>query len=89
MYVFVTTGLAVSGATSACAAQFSTTLAGEINGAIAAGSWIEYDATEAFSNSATVATIEQQFEALQFSYQLQQIAPGGASGHECDVTGCD
>lgn len=89
MWTFVTTGIPISGGTSGCSAQFSGALQTEINAAIAAGSWVEIADTVGFSNSASVSTIEQYFQALQFSYQLQAIAPGNVSGHECDVTGCN
>lgn len=89
MYVFVTAGVSISGGTSQCSGQFATALSGEINTAITNGLWVEYVATTPFSNSATLGTIEQYFQAMQFSYQLQQLAPGGFTGHECDVTGCN
>jgi len=89
MYVFVSAGVPISGGTSACSAQFTGALQTELNAAIAAGSWVEYDQTTPFSNSSTLATVEQYYQALQYSYQLQQLAPGGFSAHECDVTGCN
>lgn len=89
MYVFVQTGVPISGGTTNCSAQFSGALQTQINAAIAAGTWVEYDRTTPFSNSATLATIQQYYQALQFSYQLQQLAPGGFTAHQCDVTGCN
>jgi hypothetical protein len=89
VWVYVTTGIPVSGGTSGCAIQFSGSLQSEVNGAIASGAWVEYQLSAGFANSATVATIEQYFQAIQFSYQLQAVQPGSVSGHQCDVTGCN
>jgi len=89
LFVFVTSGIPISGATSNCSGQFSGALQTQVNAAIAAGTWVEYEQTHAFSNSSTAATIQQFFQALQFSYQLQQLAPGGFTGKQCDVTGCN
>jgi hypothetical protein len=89
MWAYVTSPVPISGGTSQCSARFSGNLQSEVNAAIAAGSWVEYVVSVGFSNSATVPTIQQYFQALQFSYQLQTVQPGGVSGRMCDVTGCN
>jgi hypothetical protein len=89
IWVFVQTGAPASGATSSCSAQFSGALQTEVNGAVASGAWQEFVVGASFANSATIPTMEQYFQAIQYSYQLQAIQPGGPSGHECDVTGCN
>jgi hypothetical protein len=89
MWIFVTNGAPISNGTSGCSAQFSGNTQTEINAAIASGSWIEVQQSVPFAQNANLGTIEQYFQALQFSLQLAQgFQPGGVTGHECDPTGC-
>lgn len=98
VWTYTTVPFPQSGKTSACSVAISTSvstlssLASEINGALASGAWVENVVQLTVATSDTTAQIEQELQRIQFAAQLQQAGgaqPGRDTGTVCNSGGCN